>query len=526
VVRFVILALALSLGLFLRASSLDAYGFSEDEIAKLRAVDAYRQGDFSANAEHPMLMKLAMWSALDVAAVAHRAGVAISPEAALRAPNVVAGTLSIALVGLAAALLFSPWVGLIAALLVACDPNIIAINRIGKEDTFAQLFFFAAVCAYEWAKRIGVSDLRRAKRWFNVAGACFGLMLASKYLPHLYGLYGLYNVIVLRDAGPNSPDKRGYYAAMAAAFLAADFAILLPSTWLYGWHYIQGHHLLHHGYLFAGRLYVTDVPVSASGVPATYYLEMIVTKTPLATLAAAAIGLVPLVRARGERGFVWLRVFLCVQLIGYSVVAAKFQRYGLSLLLLTDILAAVGVVRTVEWLSTFDWHPVLRRVATAGVPAAVVIATVLAALSARPFYSLHQNAIGAVLARPAAVFPEETYDYGVREAVSDIARQAGPRAAVISDAPAVVSHYAEAIGRRDLQVLSLSQSGVSRRGDEWVIVQDEHLSFENRASVRRLRELPAWREYRIRDSRALQLYHLPSPPSRASDVRSSSAGSS
>src|SRR5690242_3521074 len=50
--------------LSLRAYGLDTYGFSEDEVAKLRAIEAYRRGDFTPNAEHPMLMKLAMWASL------------------------------------------------------------------------------------------------------------------------------------------------------------------------------------------------------------------------------------------------------------------------------------------------------------------------------------------------------------------------------------------------------------------------------------------------------------------------------
>ena len=510
--RSILLVLAVIVGFACRAASLDTYGFSEDEAAKLRAVEAYGHGRFSANAEHPMLMKLAMWGAGGVAGRLEQAGIHVAPEVVLRAPNVVAGTFSIAVIGAAVGALFSGWVGVTTAILVAFDPNVIAINRIGKEDTFLLLFFYLAVWCYERAKHIGLADLAGAKRWYTAAGAAFGLMLASKYLPHLLGLYALFNVIHLRNAGPNCPDKRKYYAAMTVAFIVANFAILLPSTWWYCLDYLRGHQLTHHGFQYDGHLYVTDVPISRSGVPMTYYLEMMVTKVPLLVLCAAAIGLVPLVRKRRERGYTWLAVFLLFQAIGYSVAAAKFQRYGLPLLILVDVLAAVGLVSTIEWLSERRCVGVVNalgaRVAAAALYAAVILAPLLAASSIRPFYSLQQNVIGARLAPPAAVFPEEAYDYGVREAVAEIARDAGPDAAVITDAPGVVTHYVMRDHRPDLRVMNLSQAGVTHRGEQWVLVQDEHRSFENTASVDSLRTRPVWREYRVGGAVSVQLYHL------------------
>src|SRR5262249_54714156 len=65
-IAIVIVAVA-TLGLAFRVSALSAYGFSEDEVNKLHAIEAYRHGEFSANAEHPMLMKLAMWGSVALA---------------------------------------------------------------------------------------------------------------------------------------------------------------------------------------------------------------------------------------------------------------------------------------------------------------------------------------------------------------------------------------------------------------------------------------------------------------------------
>jgi len=47
-------------GFGLRLTGLGNIGFAEDEINKLEAVRAYDRKDFSANAEHPMLMKALM----------------------------------------------------------------------------------------------------------------------------------------------------------------------------------------------------------------------------------------------------------------------------------------------------------------------------------------------------------------------------------------------------------------------------------------------------------------------------------
>src|SRR5260221_5725702 len=58
--RVIALAVVLGAAGLTRTAHLATYGFSEDEINKVQAVEEYRQGPFGGNAEHPMLMKLAM----------------------------------------------------------------------------------------------------------------------------------------------------------------------------------------------------------------------------------------------------------------------------------------------------------------------------------------------------------------------------------------------------------------------------------------------------------------------------------
>jgi len=133
---------------------------------------------------------------------------------------------------------------------------------------------------------------------------------------------------------------------------------------------------------------------------------------------------------------------------------------------------------------------------------------VTAPASAAPFFSTYQNAIGERLAPPAAVFPEATYDFGVREAVWAIAGAAGPDAVIVSDAPGVVAHYLTLSARPDLRVGSFSADGIPREPEVWVIVQDEHLTFENEDLVRQLRALAPWREIAAGTARAAQVFRL------------------
>ena len=122
------------LGIGIRLVGLGAVGFAEDEINKLQAVRAYDRGDFTANAEHPMLMKILM----DVSMRAARwwnssTGRQISEEAALRFPNVLFGALTAIPLFLLTAALFNQRTALLAAAFWSFGVNAITYNRIGKE---------------------------------------------------------------------------------------------------------------------------------------------------------------------------------------------------------------------------------------------------------------------------------------------------------------------------------------------------------------------------------------------------------
>ena len=94
-----VLALTLTVivaaGVMFRTTALATYGFSDDEVTKLRAVQAYSRGEFAVNAEHPMLMKAAIWGSVRAADGWNR----LTPEryhlqleTALRLPNAIVGS--------------------------------------------------------------------------------------------------------------------------------------------------------------------------------------------------------------------------------------------------------------------------------------------------------------------------------------------------------------------------------------------------------------------------------------------------
>src|SRR5436309_3189642 len=112
----VLIGLMIVMGLGLRLSGLGRIGFAEDEINKLEAVRAYDRGDFTANAEHPMLMKaLIDVSMRGARAWNSRTGQLINDEAALRFPNALFGALTAIPLFLLTAALFDRLTALWAA---------------------------------------------------------------------------------------------------------------------------------------------------------------------------------------------------------------------------------------------------------------------------------------------------------------------------------------------------------------------------------------------------------------------------
>src|SRR5262245_36314142 len=94
--KILFLSITIIFAFFIRVYKLDAAGLSEDETNKVFALRAYAQGDFTVNAEHPMLMKLLCFASTRLARGWNQVGgerldLGISEETALRFPNVLFG---------------------------------------------------------------------------------------------------------------------------------------------------------------------------------------------------------------------------------------------------------------------------------------------------------------------------------------------------------------------------------------------------------------------------------------------------
>jgi hypothetical protein len=439
----------------------------------------------------------------------------------------LAGALTTALVFLLAREWFAAEVAVWAAAVWALDVNATAINRTAKEDTLFLFFFLAAAWLYERGKREGRHDVSRAQHWYMASGGSFGLMLASKYMPHYFGLYGLFNTITDRTPGDNRPRYPAVYAALGATFLAANFGLLLPANWRHIVLYLRGRTTIHTGYVFAHRLYVNSMAATPWGVPWTYYVTFLMTKVPILVLLACGAGLVQMVRHGQRRGFAFTRIFFVFFLLPYSVAASKFVRYLLPLLAVMDLLAAVGIVWGLRQVARHVPSDRLRPIMVRGAAVFVGLTLIAAPLGAYPFPSLYQNVLGARIAPPGYLFPDDEFnDGGVREAVDAIARTARPGAVIVSDATGVVAAYLRRSGRTDVQSVSLAHDGLPlRAGETWAIVQDGHVYFESAALVAQLRaQMRPWLEIRIASALAVQVFRWPDDHVIPSPVRGRASG--
>ena len=502
----VLLALA-ALGFGLRAWGVAELGLAEDEVNKLEAVRAYARGDLAENAEHPMVMKALIFVSVGAAhAWAARAPegdrlrlLDVGDEAAIRLPNVVFGSLTVFPIFLLTAAFFGRRTGLVAAALWATGVGAVTFNRVAKEDTLLVFFMLFALYFYVRAKLASGFEPRAKRRNYVLSAVSWGLMFASKYFPHYFGLNMLYHYLFhVRRREPGEP--RGntpplFYAVVAATFLVANPAVLLPQTWGYLRAYSSEQLLTHHGYLMGETLYYNVVSKGPFGAtPVYFYVLYLLTKTPAPVLLAFAAGLWALWRRRREPGAAFLLFMLFFWVVPYSLMGAKWLRYALSLMPFVYMTAAVGVAALARLLAGLlgagaGRRPRLAACACAGVLAFFVGVPAWEAAAAAPHYALYTNALAP---RPAGYyFPhDELYDDGLREAIRYVAERA-PRGAVIAhETPGVVRYYLARYGRGDLRsrVISDPHFDVTREPSPvYAVLQRGRTYFENRDEMARVR---------------------------------------
>lgn len=484
----VVLAIFIAGGLAFRVSHLGAIGFAEDEVNKVDAVQAYERGDITANAEHPMLMKALMYASLKVGHAFQAGKIAMSDEALLRFPNALFGALTVIPLFLLTATFFDRWTGLVAAAFWACGINAITINRIGKEDTLLVFFMLLAFYFYLRAKQTDTRNVTVERRNYLLSAISFGLMLASKYFPHYFGLNALYHHnfrVRKREPGePPGKSPRLFYIVLLVTFIVANPPVLLPQVWEYLNAYMGEKLLVHSGYLFADHLYQNKVSSTPFwGTPIYFYLIFMTIKIPLLVLIAFVIGLVISIKRRVNPGYAFVLFMFLFWIVPYSLFGSKWLRYTLSLMPFVYMLAAIGVIELFRFICRRMKASKQTRAILAVVGAAVFLGCpAWIAYSAGPHYALYTNALGA--GKVGYFFPhDEFYDDGLREGIKFVCDTAPTGAIIAHETPAATRYYLGKFQRTDLnsKAISAPDFGVTDiSGPAYFIVQRGRTYFENR----------------------------------------------
>jgi hypothetical protein len=502
------LVLLVVAGFGLRAHAIADAGFAEDEINKLEAARAYGQGRITPNAEHPMLLKTLVFVSLKASEAWNARGRAgdtlqrldISEEAAVRLPNVIFGALTVVPLYLLAAAFFDKRTGLLSALLWSFGVNAITYNRVAKEDTLLVFFMLLAFYFYLRAKQTSGYEPRAKRKFYLASAVSFGLMFASKYFPHYFGLNMLYHhLFAQRERAPGEPRGRTpaiFYPLVLVTFLVANTAVLLPETWRYLTAYSSEGLLTHHGYLMGETLYPNQMSSTPFGTPVYFYLLFLAIKTPLPLLVAFVAGVVACVRRWRRPGEAFLLLMFVLWIVPYSLAGAKWLRYAHSLLPLIYMFAAVGIMWLLRSVAPRHMNgerggnsAPLRVVGRGVVFLCFVALPAWLALDAAPHYGTYTNVFGA--GRAGYYFPhDEFYDDGLREAIKYVSEHAPERATVVHETPAVMRHYLQKFNRADLDSRVLSNP--SFRLDDaprpaYFILQRGRTYFENREKMNETR---------------------------------------
>ncbi len=487
------LIICIVVGLGFRATSLDVIGFAEDEVNKVDAVRAYEQGDITANAEHPMLMKVLMFVSVKIGRGLR--GQATSDEVLFRLPNAIFGALTVIPLFLLTAAFFDRWTGLLAAGFWTVGVNAITYNRIGKEDTLLVFFMLFAFYFYLRAKQTSTLNLPLRKRNYLLSGISFGLMMASKYFPHYLGLNSLYHQYFrVRKREPGEPAGSTsiiFYVAMVLAFLIANPAVLLPQVWGYLNAFMGEQLVQHSGYLFADRLYKNTLSSTPfRGTPVYFYLVFMAVKVPLLVLVSFVAGFVISLKRWRHPGHAFAVFMFLFWIVPYSLIGGKWLRYALSLMPFVYILSAVGVIELTRFVAArFKTSEPLRAI-VAG--AGVLIFVGLPAwttYSAGPHHALYTNALAS--GRAGYFFPhDEFYDDGLREAIKFVCDSAPQRALIAHETPATTRYYLERFGRTDLNSTAISARDfdvANISGPAYIIIQRGRTYFENQEKIAAIR---------------------------------------
>jgi hypothetical protein len=494
----------LLVGFGLRAYQLGAESLSEDELNKVRAVAEYRErGLTPANGEHPFLMKALLTASIVAAEVWNSTSFArrnpqfqVSTETAARLPGAVFGAFTSLLIFLVTRELFGAEVALLAAALWAFDPAAVGFNRIAKEDSFLVFFFLLGNVFWLRGQKAAEAGERKPEPFYWATAACFGAMMASKYVPHFLAISGAYYWAF--QGVPATRWRMGkqkwlvWFAVLGGAFVICNPTILLPGTWKEMLTFAGEKRIGHDAYEFLGHLYRNQMSLWLRGSPWYFYYVFMGVKLPFMVLVGCAAGLPLLFRRRLGDGRYFLLFWLFFWFFPFTFLGGKFTRYFTFALPAVLMTSAVGLTYLAGLVARL-WSRRPDRVVWAGYErfglGLVVLLSLFASVKAAPHYRLYTNFIGGGEARAGSYFPhDEFYDASTRDIANAAAAVAPQGARVASETPELFSYYAHLAGREDLRSVSLSDRAALRefRPGDVVVVARGRRYFSNDELTSRL----------------------------------------
>jgi hypothetical protein len=465
-----------------RVHQIDFYSLSEDESAKMAAIQEYRLGHFAGvNSEHPMLPKMLAWASLaagerwsGIASIHHWP--ALMPEGWLRLPNVTLGAVTAAILYLLCRQMMGIAGSLAASWFWALSPLSIALNRLTKEET--PLTFFTLLACYLYCRAQRSICEVSAKRWYALSGAGFGLALASQYILHLLGLNALAWFIAGKLGLKPLPSRFSYkrfYFAMFVTFTLVNPVILSVSNFhaILGW--LHHDSVKHTGYDFAGTLYMNFPSRLLAGLPWFYYLCLLLAKTPIPILAAVVIGAILLLREPRSLASCYFVALGLVQLAGLSVSGAKWIRYSLPLLPFLYLAGGFAIQQAWNWMQ--KWR--LMRILVPAAAVALAVAQLIELQQWAPYYSFYLNALAGGRHNITRYFaPDEVSEFDTREVAQRVCHFAPLGETLATARPMSMTYYLQSCGRSDVRIVPLYDPRYVPRNGDLIVLEPSRRYFE------------------------------------------------
>src|ERR1700757_2123896 len=465
-----------------RLNHIDFNSLSEDESAKWAAIQEYRHGHFvGVNSEHPMILKVLAWVSLTAGERWNRLASlhnwpTMSPEGWLRFPNVLFGAATTAILFLFCRRLMGFVGSFAASFFWAVSPLAVALNRLAKEET--PLTFFTLLACYLYCVAQQADSDESARRWYDLSAIGFGLALASQYILHLLGLNALAWFLAGKMGLTRRPSRFSYgrfFLVMFLTFILVNPVVLFPSNFSAILHWLHHDGVTHSGYDFDGTLYLNFPSRLLAGVPWSYYLWLLLIKTPIPILVAVIAGSTILLRDRRTLASCFFLSLGVLQLAGLSLSGAKWVRYSLAVLPFLFLAGGYAVQAT--------WDRMREKkmsLAFVGLTAAILFALPLLELRAwSSFYSFYLNPIGGGQKHTARYFgQDEVSEFDTREVAQQVCSIADSGSRLATARPMSMTYYMENCGRTDIQVVPLYDRHYQPRKGDMIVLEPSRRFFE------------------------------------------------